>query len=66
MQLGNNKIFPKLFERKEECCGCKACYAICPCSAILMLEDEEGFLYPHVDYTKCVCCFKCINVCPLK
>lgn len=60
------KELPLLFEKKEECCGCTACYAICPISAISMIEDEEGFEYPKVDETKCVGCYLCVKVCPLK
>ena len=37
------KEIPILYNRKEECCGCTACYAICPKVAICMVEDEEGF-----------------------
>lgn len=33
---------PVLYKRKEECCGCTACYAICPKEAISMVEDEEA------------------------
>ena len=40
---------PVLYKRKEECCGCTACYAICPKEAIYMEEDEEGFEYPKID-----------------
>lgn len=40
---------PVLYKRKEECCGCTACYAICPKEAISMVEDEEGFEYPQID-----------------
>lgn len=29
-------------------CGCTACAAICPKDAIIMKEDNEGFLYPTV------------------
>ena len=47
------KEFPILYKRKEECCGCTACYAICPQSAISMVEDEEGFEYPKIDENKC-------------
>lgn len=57
---------PNLFERKELCCGCTACYAVCPQNAIEMLEDEEGFEYPAVDYGKCIGCLLCENVCPVK
>lgn len=40
---------PILFKSKEDCCGCTACYAICPKMAISMVEDEEGFDYPQSD-----------------
>lgn len=58
--------FPILFMRKEECCGCTACWAVCPREAILMVEDEEGFDYPQVDQSKCIKCHKCLKVCPMK
>lgn len=58
------KSVPVLFERKSECCGCTACYAKCPKSAIRMDEDEEGFEYPKIDASKCVCCYQCVKVCP--
>lgn len=40
---------PILFKSKEDCCGCTACYAICPKMAISMVEDEEGFDYPQIN-----------------
>ena len=58
------KAIPVLYERKEDCCGCTACYAICPKSAISMQPDEEGFDYPIIDSSRCVCCSMCLNVCP--
>lgn len=51
-------------KRKEECCGCGACYNICPCNAVQMQSDCEGFLYPIVN-GNCIECGKCINVCPI-
>lgn len=60
-----NKTIPTLFERKEDCCGCTACYAICPMTAINMAEDIEGFEYPVIDHEKCIRCYKCIQVCPI-
>ena len=31
-----------------------------------MVEDEEGFEYPKIDENKCVHCYQCIKVCPIK
>lgn len=61
-----NKKIPVLFIMKEECCGCSACYSICPRRAISMNEDEEGFEYPSINEIKCINCCKCVNVCPFK
>ena len=61
-----NKEIPVLFETKEMCCGCSACYSVCPQDAITMTEDEEGFSYPSIDEEKCVGCRMCVNVCPMK
>ena len=54
------KEMPILYKRKEECCGCTACYAICPKEAICMAEDEEGFEYPQINDDKCIRCYQCI------
>lgn len=62
----SNIAVPVLYKRKEECCGCTACYAICQKEAISMVEDEEGFEYPQIDESKCVRCYQCIKVCPIK
>ena len=61
-----NNSLPVLYKNKEECCGCSACYAICPNKAISMKTDEEGFEYPFIDDSKCVKCYACLRVCPLK
>lgn len=50
-------------ESKKECCGCTACYAVCPTGAVVMREDEEGFFYPWIDEEKCIHCDQCKNVC---
>lgn len=60
------KSMPTLFTRKEECCGCTACAAACPQSAISMIEDEEGFEYPKICPNLCICCGMCLKVCPFK
>lgn len=43
-------------EKKEDCCGCTACYNSCPRKAISMKPDQEGFLYPLVNVEKCIDC----------
>ena len=57
---------PTLYMRKEDCCGCEACVAICQMNAIEMFEDEEGFYYPSIDAKECIRCNSCINACPIK
>ena len=52
-------------KHKRDCTGCHACQQICPTSAIEMIADQEGFLYPKVDTAKCVECGKCIKTCPV-
>lgn len=55
---------------KTKCTGCTACEESCPKQAIYMHKDEEGFLYPIIDYEKCIKCRICDKVCqslnPLK
>lgn len=60
------KKIPILFETKELCCGCSACFSICPKRAIEMIEDEEGFDYPIINQEKCIRCYQCLKVCPIK
>ncbi|MBN7772785.1 Coenzyme F420 hydrogenase/dehydrogenase, beta subunit C-terminal domain [Clostridium aminobutyricum] len=54
-----------VYPKKENCCGCGACSAICAMQAIHMLPDEEGFLYPKIDPTRCVNCRRCTGICPI-
>ena len=51
--------------KKQDCCGCTACAAICPKDAIAMKEDNEGFLYPTIDKETCIDCGACERVCPI-
>ena len=57
---------PHLFEDIHHCCGCGACYASCPTGSIIMLPDEEGFEYPHINPHTCIGCNKCVDVCSFK
>ena len=50
---------------KEDCCGCYACYNICPKQCITMKIDNEGFWYPNIDKNECINCNLCEKVCPI-
>ena len=52
-----------LKEKKNDCYGCTACMNICPSNAISMLPDEEGFLYPEINSSKCINCNLCNQIC---
>ena len=52
-------------QRKEECCGCKACGDVCRHGAISFHTDAEGFWYPKVNLEACVECGLCEKVCPV-
>lgn len=49
---------------KEKCCGCHACFQVCPKQCISFVEDEEGFKYPTVKQKLCIGCGLCEKVCP--
>lgn len=49
---------------KEQCTGCSCCKNVCPTNAITFAEDHEGFLYPNIDYDKCIDCGLCYKTCP--
>ena len=54
---------PILFNKCEDCCGCKACANACPQNAISFEADEYGFFYPVIDAQRCVGCNKCVSIC---
>ena len=56
---------PNLHKGKD-CCGCSACFAVCPKDAISMKESPLGFKYPEVDAQKCIECRLCERVCAFK
>lgn len=48
----------------QNCCGCGACFQVCPKQSICMQTDGEGFVYPVVNQEKCIECGLCEKVCP--
>jgi acetyltransferase-like isoleucine patch superfamily enzyme/coenzyme F420-reducing hydrogenase beta subunit len=52
-------------KNKVDCCGCNACGDVCTHKAITFKKDNEGFLYPIVDESKCTNCGLCERVCPI-
>lgn len=51
--------------KREECCGCSACAAICPKGCIQIQQDIEGFYYPKLNVKECIECKRCLDVCPV-
>lgn len=49
---------------QNSCTGCQACKSVCPKSAIEMVENERGFVYPLVNKDLCIDCNLCQKVCP--
>ena len=60
------KKSPILYKKENECCGCTACATICPKQAIKFVYNSEGFLYPSIDFDKCIGCLKCEEICAFK
>lgn len=52
-----------LVRDKIDCCGCTACSKRCPVGAIEMISDDEGFMYPNIDNSKCIHCGLCERIC---
>lgn len=50
---------------KVLCTGCGSCAMTCPCQCITMVEDGEGFLYPHINNKNCISCRMCEKSCPI-
>lgn len=47
------------------CTGCSACYNSCKHDAIRMISNNEGFLIPDIDNSKCINCNLCERNCPI-
>lgn len=52
--------------KEADCYGCGACYNKCPCNAIVMKANHEGFLFPEIDSEKCINCGLCLKACPVQ
>ena len=50
---------------EKMCCGCTACFSICPNSAIEIISDKYGFKKPMINPEKCINCKLCQKVCPI-
>ncbi len=57
---------PIVIDEKNKCCGCSACYSVCPEKCIEMKDDEQGFFYPNVKTDLCIKCERCTGACPIK
>ena len=64
--LGNFKKEKKLFYDFSNCSGCTACVKACPKKCITLKGNEEGFLYPQINYSECINCGICESVCHYK
>ena len=54
-----------LIINNKDCCGCYACYNVCPRNAIDMVENDKGFKQPEINKKKCINCGLCKKVCPI-
>ncbi len=52
-------------QNPDGCSGCGACRDICTVNAIIMEENDKGFLYPAIHLDTCIRCGKCQDTCPL-
>ena len=59
----NNTLMVRIDSVK--CTGCGACKNACAYSAISLIVNREGFLFPLIDIRRCVDCGLCVSVCPL-
>ena len=50
---------------QNRCLSCRSCEQSCSFSAVSFIENKEGFLYPVVNFQKCINCGKCVMHCPV-
>lgn len=60
---GKNAQTVKKITEKRVCCGCGACYVVCPASAIRIIYGQR-YNFPEINEKVCRECGKCLRVCP--
>ena len=50
--------------KADDCFGCLACLNTCPKDCISVSTDNNGFIRPIVDESKCIECNRCVRACP--
>ena len=63
--MKRDDLLQEIKRHNNFCTGCGGCRNVCPCDAIVMQENELGFLMPSINETQCISCLKCIQVCPI-
>lgn len=61
-----NKLGKSVIPDAKMCCGCGACFTICPQKAITIREDVNGYMLCGIDENRCINCGLCIQVCPIQ
>lgn len=63
IKMGKKEKYMNINKVGDDCCGCSACFLICPVNAISMVQKKDGFIYPKIDEEKCISCSKCVETC---
>lgn len=58
-------MFKMVQNQYIKCTGCNVCKASCKFNAIEIVNEKDGFWYPHVNEDKCRKCGECLRTCPV-